>query len=65
MLARYTENQGRPLRQRELCERHAGWLKANRPNVHNLRNAADAGQVKLNWTSLSSSNIPQYTISGY
>lgn len=34
MLARYTDNQGRPLRQRELCERHAQWLKANRTNVH-------------------------------
>ena len=33
MLARYTDDQGRPLRQRELCERHADWLKANRPNV--------------------------------
>jgi hypothetical protein len=33
MLARYTDDQGRPLRQRELCERHAAWLKANRPNV--------------------------------
>ena len=37
MLARYTDGQGRPLRQRELCERHAAWLKANRPNVHDLR----------------------------
>ena len=42
MLARYTETQGRPLRQRELCERHADWLKANRPNVHDVRNAPDA-----------------------
>jgi hypothetical protein len=33
-LARYTDGQGGPLRQRELCERHADWLKANRPNVH-------------------------------
>ena len=33
MLARYTDNQGRPLKQRELCDRHAAWLKANRPNV--------------------------------
>jgi len=24
------------LRQRELCDRHAAWLKANRPNVHHL-----------------------------
>jgi hypothetical protein len=32
-LARYTDGQGRPLRQRELCDRHADWLKANRPNV--------------------------------
>jgi hypothetical protein len=42
MLARYTDGQGRPLKQRELCERHAAWLKANRPNVHYLRNTADA-----------------------
>ena len=47
MLARYTDGQGRPLRQRELCDRHANWLKANRPNVHDLRDAPDAGQVKL------------------
>ena len=36
MLARYTDNQGRPLKQRELCERHALWLKANRANIHVL-----------------------------
>jgi hypothetical protein len=34
MLARYTDGQRRPLTQRELCDRHADWLKANRPNVH-------------------------------
>ena len=28
MLARYTDGQGRPLKQRELCARHADWLKA-------------------------------------
>ena len=42
MLARYTDSQGRPLKQRELCDRHAAWLKANRPNVHDLRGASDA-----------------------
>jgi hypothetical protein len=42
MIARYTDDQGRPLRQRELCDRHAAWLKANRPNVHDLRGAPDA-----------------------
>ena len=42
MLARYTDGQGRPLRQRELCERHAAWLKANRPNVHDLSSDPDA-----------------------
>jgi len=42
MLARYTDTQGRPLRQRELCERHAERLKANRPNVHDLRSDPDA-----------------------
>jgi hypothetical protein len=42
MLARYTDGQGRPLRQRELGDRHAAWLKANRPNVHDLRGASDA-----------------------
>jgi hypothetical protein len=41
-LASYTGGQGRPLRQRELCDRHADWLKANRPNVHDLRGAPDA-----------------------
>jgi hypothetical protein len=35
-VARYTDDQGRPLKQRELCDRHAEWLKANRPNVHDL-----------------------------
>jgi hypothetical protein len=30
LLARYTDGQGRPLKQRELCERHADWLKAKR-----------------------------------
>jgi hypothetical protein len=38
-LARDTDNQGRPLKQRELCERHAAWLKTKRPNIHELRNA--------------------------
>jgi hypothetical protein len=33
MLARNTDNQGRPLRQRELCDRHAVWLKTKRPDV--------------------------------
>jgi hypothetical protein len=42
MLARYTDTQGRPLRQRELCDRHAAWLKANRLNVQDLRSAPDA-----------------------
>jgi len=32
-LARYTDGQGRPLRQRELCDRHTDWLRANRSNV--------------------------------
>jgi hypothetical protein len=42
MLARYTDNQGRPLRQRELCERHAEWLTANGTNVRDLRSTPDA-----------------------
>jgi hypothetical protein len=41
MLARYTYNQGRPLRQRELCDGHADWLKAHRPNVYDLIQAID------------------------
>jgi hypothetical protein len=41
-LARYTDGQGRPLKQHELCDRHAAWLKANRPNVHVLRSDPDA-----------------------
>ena len=36
VLARFTDAQGRPLRQRELCNRHADWLRANRPNVQDL-----------------------------
>jgi hypothetical protein len=36
MLARYTDDQGRPLKQRELRDRHAAWLKANRPNILDL-----------------------------
>jgi hypothetical protein len=35
-LGRCTDGQGRPLRQRELCGRHANRLKANRPNLHEL-----------------------------
>jgi hypothetical protein len=31
------DDQGRPLSQRELYERHAEWLKANRTAVHDLR----------------------------
>ena len=42
ILARYTDNQGRPLKQRELCNRHADWLKANSPNVYDMRNDPDA-----------------------
>jgi hypothetical protein len=38
-LARYTDGQGRPLRQRELCERHADGPNANRSNVQDLRGA--------------------------
>ena len=40
-LARYADNQGRPLRQRELCARHAEWLKANRANIYDMRSASD------------------------
>jgi hypothetical protein len=36
-VARYTDDQGRPLKQRELCDRHAEWLRANRSNVYDLR----------------------------
>ncbi len=41
-LARYTDGQGRPLKQRELCVRHADRLKANRSNVNDLRGTPDA-----------------------
>lgn len=37
VLARWTDNQGRPLRQRELCERHGQWLKDNVVGVRDLR----------------------------
>jgi hypothetical protein len=36
MIARYADA-GRPLRQRELCDRHANNLKANAPNVRDSR----------------------------
>jgi hypothetical protein len=29
-------------KQRKLCDRHAAWLKANRPNVLDLRGDPDA-----------------------
>ena len=35
-IARYTDNQGRPLRQRTLGDRHPSKLKANAPNVRHL-----------------------------
>jgi len=40
-IVRYIDDGGAPLRQRELCDRHAAWLKANRPNVYDLRDASD------------------------
>jgi hypothetical protein len=40
-IARYIDDGGAPLRQRELCERHAEWLKANRSNIYDLRSASD------------------------
>jgi hypothetical protein len=46
MLARYTDNQGRPLKQRELCNRHADWLRANRPNVYDMRNGPIFGDSR-------------------
>jgi hypothetical protein len=36
-IARYTDAQGRPLRQRELCDRHANNLKANTPGIRDSR----------------------------
>ena len=33
LFRRRAHGQGRPLKQRELCDRQADWLKANRPNV--------------------------------
>jgi len=41
-IARYIDDGGAPLRQRELCDRHAAWLRANRPNIYDVRSAADA-----------------------
>jgi hypothetical protein len=37
VLARWTDDQGRRVRQRELCERHAQWLKDNVVGVRDLR----------------------------
>jgi hypothetical protein len=42
MVARYADGQGRPLKQCELCDRPAAWLKANGPNVHDLTSDPDA-----------------------
>ena len=36
-IARYLDNQGRPLRQRDLCDRHANVLKKREPNIRDLR----------------------------
>jgi hypothetical protein len=38
-IARYIDESGAPLRQRELCDRHAAWLRANRRNIYDLRSA--------------------------
>jgi hypothetical protein len=35
-LVRYTDNQGRPLQQWELCDRHADWLRVNSKNVREM-----------------------------
>jgi hypothetical protein len=35
------------LRQLDLCDRHAAWLKANRPNVHDSRGDPDNDDIKL------------------
>ena len=40
-IARYIDDGGAPLRQRELCERHAAWLKANRSSIYDMRSASD------------------------
>lgn len=36
-IARYIDDQGRALRQRELCERHAAWVKDNMVGVRDVR----------------------------
>jgi hypothetical protein len=36
-LVRYTDNQSRPLRQWELCDRHANWPRANGKNVREMQ----------------------------
>ena len=36
IIARYIDDGGAPLRQRELCDRHTAWLKANRSNIYDL-----------------------------
>ena len=41
IIARFIDDGGAPLRRRELCERHADWLKANRPNIYDARGASD------------------------
>jgi hypothetical protein len=41
-LARYADKQGRPFWQRELCDRHADYLKGKAPNVHDSRESRRA-----------------------
>jgi len=36
VLVRFTDNQGRLVRQREVCERHARWVKENMAGVRDL-----------------------------
>jgi len=36
-IARWTDSQGRSVKQRELCERHAQWLKQWAVGVRDLR----------------------------
>jgi len=42
VIVRYTDDQGRALRERELCDRHTAWLKQNRQHVNDLRGGEEA-----------------------
>lgn len=43
-IVRYTDNQGRPLRQRKLCDRHTDKLGASTPSVRSAKDEWSGGR---------------------